>query len=336
MLPQTNNYYPQPKKRHLVSILLTVLVGSLIVFAGFSQRQNIYDQWKLYNYIPSKSVAELATQGGLTDYARKIYYVNHPQILKGNSFTEACPNADREKTIVLGCYKGGQQGISLLGVTEPLLNGVEQVTAAHEMLHAAYDRLSSGDKKMVNGMLESFYKNELRDSRILAIIAAYKISEPNDVVNEMHSVFGSEITKLPQPLEQYYKRYFTDRTLVTGFAAKYQAEFTNRQNAILKYDEQLMALKTQITASESALRDKLSAVNNQQANLLRLRNSDVEAYNAGVPGYNKIVDKYNSEADALQKLISKYNQLVISRNAVVVEEDQLAKQLSSDAQQINK
>ncbi len=336
MLPQTNNYYPQPKKRHSASILLTTLVGTLIVFTGITQHQNIYDQWKLHGYTPTKSVAELATQASLTNYARKIYYVNHPQILKGNLFTQACPNEAREKTIILGCYRGGQQGISLLGVSEPLLNGVEQVTAAHEMLHAAYDRLSSGDRIKIDAMLESFYKNELHDSRILAIIDAYKISEPNDVVNEMHSVFGSEIAKLPQPLEQYYKRYFIDRGLVTGFAAKYQAEFTNRQNAILKYDEQLMSLKTQIGAMESELRDKLAVVNNQQANLLSLRNSDVRAYNAGVPGYNNLVDNYNSEADNLQSLISQYNQLVASRNAVVVEEDQLAKQLSSTAQQIIK
>ena len=336
MLPQTNNLYPQPKKRHLTSSLLTALVGVLIIVTGVTQRQNIYDQWKLHGYTAPAIVAELATQDSMTGYARKIYYVNHPQVIIGSQFNQACPNNGGEKTIILGCYRGGQQGISLLGVTEPLLNGVEQVTAAHEMLHAAYDRLSSNDKTKLNAMLESYYKNDLHDSRVLAIIDAYKISEPNDVINEMHSVFGTEIASLPQPLERYYQRYFTNRSLVAGFAAKYQAEFTNRQNIIAQDDAQLMTLKTQINSIEADLRDKLATINSQQANLLSLRNSDVKAYNAGVPGYNQLVDSYNSEADNLQNLISQYNQLVNSRNAVVLEEDQLAKELSSTATQINK
>ena len=336
MLPQTNNYYQLPKKKRLKSTSMTLILGVIIILIGVIQHQNIYDQWKLYGYTAPKVVADLATQDNMTAYARKIYYVNHPQLISGSQFNQACPNNGGEKTIILGCYKGGQQGIALLGVKEPLLNGVEQVTAAHEMLHAAYDRLSGSDKTKINAMLESYYKNDLHDSRILAIIDAYKISEPQDIVNEMHSVFGTEIAVLPQPLEQYYKRYFTDRAFVTGFTAKYQAEFTNRQNTINKDDEQLMNLKSQINSLESDLRDRLSNINNQQANLLSLRNSDVKAYNAGVPGYNSLVDKYNSSADNLQNLISQYNQLVASRNAVVLEEDQLAKELTSTTQQINK
>ena len=336
MLPQTNNYYPIPKKRHFVSKLLIILVGIFIILAGVTQRQNIYDQWKLHGYTAPIVVADLANQDSMTTYARKIYYVNRPQIITGIQFNQACPNNGGEKTIILGCYKGGQQGISLLGVKEPLLNGVEQVTAAHEMLHAAYDRLSSSDKTKINAMLESYYKNDLHDSRILAIIDAYKISEPKDLVNEMHSVFGSEIAVLPQPLEAYYKKYFINRSLVAGLAAKYQAEFTNRQDTITRDDEQLVTLKTQINNMEADLSLRLSNINSQQANLLSLRSSDVHAYNAGVAGYNALVDAYNSEADNLQNLIAQYNQLVNNRNAVVLEEDQLAKELTSTAQQINK
>lgn len=335
MPPQTNNI-DQPKKHHFISRFLSTLIVLALAGGIVSQKQAIQDEWKLYNYTAPAAVADLATQDGMTNYARRIYYVNHPDIISGSSFGQYCPNNGGEKTIILGCYHSGQGGIVLLGVTEPLLNGVEQVTAAHEMLHAAYDRLSSSDKAKVDAMLEDYYKHDLHDSRLLAIIDAYKVSEPNDVVNEMHSVFGSEVANLPQPLEQYYKKYFNDRAQVAAFAAKYQAEFTSRQNIVARDDAQLATLKTQIDSIEANLKNQIDTINSQQANLLSLRSTDVAAYNAGVPSYNRLVDAYNREVSNLQNLVAQYNQLVNSRNAVALEENQLAKELTSSATQINR
>lgn len=330
------NSYTQPRKSHTFSRLLFVTVVLIVVAGATFERQQLYDYWQLRNYTAPAAVADLANQDTMTAYGRRIYYVNHPQIISGSNFATACPNNGGEKTIILGCYHGGQSGIALLSVSDPLLNGVEQVTAAHEMLHAAYDRLSSSDKTKVDGMLEDYYQHDLHDARLLAIIAAYKVSEPNDVVNEMHSVFGSEISQLPQPLELYYQRYFAIRSVVTGFAAKYQSEFTSRQTQVAADDAQLASLKSQIDSSQSDLRVKLVTINNQQTYLSGLRSSDVSAYNAGVPSYNQMVDAYNAEAQNLQTIVIQYNQLVVTRNAVALEADQLAKELSPSAPTIAK
>lgn len=334
MPPQTNNYIPP--KHHLLRSLASLVIFLMLAGAVFSERQTIYDQWQLRGYTAPVVVADLATQDGMTSNARRIYYVNHPDILTGAQFNLECPSNGGEKTIVLGCYHGGQKGITLLSVSDPLLNGVEQVTAAHEMLHAAYDRLSSSEKNKIDAMLQDYYRHDLHDARLLAIIDAYKLSEPNDVVNEMHSVFGTEISNLPVPLEQYYQRYFTNRMDVVAFAAKYQAEFTNRQNIVAQDDAQLATLKTQIEFMQSDLAAQLVIINDEQAKMTALRSSDVRAYNASVPSYNRLVDKYNSEANSLQSLIAQYNQLVNSRNTVALEVDQLAKELNSNTAQISK
>lgn len=335
MLPPTNKK-PITKKRHSLRRLVFLTVLLLVGTGLASQRQQLYDYSQLRNYKAPNEVASLANQDGMTPYARKIYYVNHPMITSGSNFIQACPNNGGEKTIVLGCYRGGQRGIVLLGVGDPLLNGVEQVTAAHEMLHAAYDRLSASERTKVDAMLQDYYQHKLHDTRLLAIIDAYKLSEPNDVVNEMHSVFGTEISQLPKPLEQYYQRYFTNRSQVTGYAAQYQAEFTNRQTIVAQDDVQLASLKVEIDATIADLQSKLAVINARQADLSRLRSDDVYAYNAGVPAYNRLVDSYNNEARSLQASITRYNQLVASRNAVALEVDQLAKELSSSAAPINK
>lgn len=324
------NSRPVTVKKHshtgLATAILFVWLG--LIVAAFFNQQYILDWWRLRGYEAPTVVAALATDDTMTSSARHIFYVNKPAVEDKAAFTQCRSNS--EQTIVLGCYHSDQQGIFVLAVSDSRLNGVEQVTAAHEMLHAAYDRLNSRDKQTVNRMLEDYYNHSLHDQRIIDTIAAYKKSEPHDVVNEMHSIFGTEVADLPSGLEQYYKRYFNDRSKVTGFAAQYQAEFTSRQAAIKQYDVQLTNLKAQIDQLETDLKAQLSALNEQGTHLQALRNSNnIAAYNAGVPSYNVRVDAYNAEVARVKDLISQYNQLVTSRNAVVLETQQLTNEIST-------
>ena len=317
------------------SYIVLVIWFGLLGLAALN-RQNISDWWQLRHYQAPPAIAQLATQDTMTGYARKVFYVNHPALDSKSIFPTACPDNGGEQTIVLGCYHSDQAGIFLLNVTDSRLNGVEQVTAAHEMLHAAYDRLSGSERKKVDDMLMNYYSHDLKDPRLIATIAAYKKSEPHDVVNEMHSVFGTEVAKLPTGLEEYYNRYFTDRSKITGFATSYEEEFTNRQTAVANDDTQLSNLKSQINTMQADLKSKQDAINAQQSQLLALKNANnISAYNAGVPGFNQQVDNYNSEVDTLQALVNQYNQLVASRNATALEQDQLINELSSKVKQIN-
>ncbi len=328
---------PLPRRsggRRLVSVVF-LLAWIAVLFLGVANRNNILDWWKLRQYQAPAAISILATQDTMTDYGRKIFYVNQPVIDNKTAFAKACPNNGGEQTIVLGCYHGGQSGIFLLKVDDPRLNGVVQVTAAHEMLHGAYERLSSADRKKVDAMLLDYYHNDLHDPRILKTIDSYKKSEPKDVVNEMHSIFGTEIVTLPKGLEQYYKRYFNNRAQIATYAEQYQSEFTGREALVTQYDAQLADLKTQIDASESFLRAKQGEINDRQNQLLARKNSgDTAGYNAGVPGYNALVNEYNTTVQGVRDLISQYNQLVEKRNAVALEEDQLVKSLSNDTSPI--
>jgi len=295
-----------------------------------AERQNLSDWWRLRGYTAPAIVAQLATQTTMDAYARKIFYVNHPEVESKDNFYKSCPNNGGEKTVVLGCYHGDQQGIYVLTVKDSRLNGVEQVTAAHEMLHAAYDRLSARDKTYVDGLLMDYYKHDLHDQRLLNTIAAYKKSEPNAVVNEMHSVFGTEVAHLPRPLEDYYKRYFTNRQEVAAYAAQYEAAFTNREQQVSQDDATLAGLRTQINTDEAELQTQKQAISDDQSQLNSFKQSgDYSAYNAGVPAFNSKVDAYNALADETRGLIAQYNQLVAKRNAIALEENQLVDDISS-------
>lgn len=317
------------KRRKIQTGLLILLI--LICGVALLKRQMILDWWKLRDYTPPAAVTVLATDDTMTTEAEHLLYVNHPDITTGPAFTSHCP-AGGEKTVVLGCYVGNDAGIYIYKVTDPRLDGVEQVTAAHEMLHAAYRRLGPGERKKVDAMLVNYYEHDLTDQRIKDTIAAYKQSEPNDVVNEMHSVFGTEAVNLPAPLEQYYRQYFTDRAKITAFTAQYEGEFTSREDKVKDYDNQLTSLKSQIEANEAQLNQQSAALSSQAAQLQQERTSgQLAAYNSAVPGYNAAVDSYNNLLAATKNLINQYNSIVDARNAVALEEQQLSRALSPNA-----
>lgn len=309
-----------------VLVVLLAMIGGLVW-----KHQAVLDWWRLRGYTPPAGVAQLAVDDTMTSEARHLFYVNHPDITTGGAFTSHCP-AGSEKTVVLGCYVGDDQGIYIYAVSDPRLNGVEQVTAAHEMLHAAYRRLSSGERQKVDAMLLDYYEHDLTDQRIKDTMAAYKKSEPNDVVNEMHSVFGTEIATLPPPLEQYYRQYFTDRSKITAYTASYEGEFTARQAEVAAYDTQLQMLKSQIDTGEAQLNQQKASLDAQTQQLDAEHSSgNYAAYNAGVNSYNQAVDSYNALLVSTKNLINQYNDIVSKRNAIVLEEQQLTQELSANA-----
>lgn len=317
------------KRKSVVQLALLGAVVSALAIV-WVQRQAVTDWIKLRGYEPAATVSALATDDTMTPTARHLFYVNRPQILSGSSFGDVCPKGG-EQTVVLGCYVGDDRGIYLYSVTDSRLQGVEQVTAAHEMLHAAYRRLSNAERTQVDGWLEAFYAHGLTDERIKNTIDAYRKTEPNDVVNEMHSIFGTEIAALPPQLENYYKRYFTDRPVVANYTAHYQGEFTSRQSQVAAYDSQLAGIKQRITANQTTLEQQKSNLNSQRGQLQAKQDSgDIAGYNAGVTSYNTAVSTYNQLLAATKDLVAQYNDIVAKRNTVVVEERQLTQALSAD------
>ena len=329
----TNKSVHRPRRRHPIkaALLLCLMIVSV---AGYNH-QYLADWVALRNYQPPTTVSRLADQTTMTAEARKIFYVNHPQLDSKTVFGNKCPNGAREKTIVLGCYRSNQNGIVLLDVTDQRLSGVEDVTSAHEMLHAAYDRLSSKERDRIDILLQDYLAHGLHDQRIIDTIASYRKSEPNDVTNELHSIFGTEVANLPAGLEQYYQRYFTDRAKIVGYAAAYQAEFTSRQAAVKQADEQLAAVKDQITSSQADLTTRNAAIVSAQKTLLSERGTNPASYNAAVPAYNKMVEDYNAEVQTVKTMIENYNNLIVSRNQIVLEEAKLVNELNSTATPIN-
>jgi predicted phage-related endonuclease len=307
-------------------VLLVILLACNVLV--WVERQNIADWWKLRNYTAPAEISSLASETTMTDYAKRLFYVNHPVLEDKQAFNEHCSDKS-EETAVLGCYHGNRRGIYLYAVTDPRLDGVRQVTAAHEMLHQAYDRLSASEKERISGLLDDFYKNHLEDESIKTKIDNYN-KQGAELDNEMHSIFATEVRELTPELEEYYGQYFTDRVAIVTYSEAYQAEFTRRKEQVKAYDAQLSSLKDQIDTNKRDLKSKLSILKDKEKEI----NQDVAdrnqaEYQADVAEYNQMVEVYNSELADTRALISEYNDIVAARNDIAVQEQELQEALDS-------
>lgn len=314
-------------RRYWPYIALVVLLAVNAVV--WIQRDNLADWWRLRGYNSPADIAALVTDDEMTDYGKRLFYVNHPSLENKEDFNKHCADSGFE-TAVLGCYHGDRQGIYIYEVTDARLAGVRQVTAAHEMLHQAYDRLGSGERERIDKLLEDFYLNGLTDKHVQDKIETYKSQEGVVLTNEMHSIFGSEVRDLPAELETYYKKYFNNRGKVVGFSESYRAEFTRRQDLVRKYDAQLADLKQQINANKDGLESKMAFLKAKEREINEdIGNRDQAQYDADVQAYNSTVQTYNAQLAATRRLIDEHNKIVTQRNEIAVQEQQLQQALDS-------
>lgn len=304
--------------------LIGLLIILIILIVGYLNFYTIYDDILLANYKPPAAIAKLAQQDNMTNYAKTIFYINYPKLININRFYIYCPNRDPSQSIVLGCYHGNEGGIYLLNVSDPTLYGLEQVTAAHEMLHGIYSRLSTKVRNQLDAELMYFYEHDLKNPIVKAQIAIYRKTEPGYVENEMNSTFATECKNLTPVLNNFYKQFFTNRLAVVDFNNSYQSQLTNRENIVQKDDKQLSQLSTQINNLAKTLLNQKNQLTNldQQINQLKI-NGPYNAYQSDVNEYNSLVNNFNNEVNNQYKpLINSYNQLVVKRNNV---SDQLFK-----------
>ncbi|MGI9028347.1 MAG: coiled-coil domain-containing protein [Candidatus Saccharimonadales bacterium] len=312
--------------RFFTSIIsLVIIVGSLF---AISQRQQIFDWWALRNYTPSERIVGLANDTTMNDATRRLFYVNHPELNDKDTFRNKCPAT--EQSIVLGCYVQ-RTGIYLLDVTDERLSGVIQVTAAHETLHAQYDRLSSEERARVDTMTSSFFAG-LQNDRLTKTIEQYRAKDPSVVPNELHSILATEIKDLSPELEAYYSRYFTNRAQIVAFSEKYEDTFVKLTEQVEQYDARLAALKETIASNQLEIEAQNTEIEQQKQRLDSLINDNsTNQYNAAVPGYNALVNAYNRLIASTRASINEYNTIVEQRNAIATTEEELVEAINSNA-----
>jgi hypothetical protein len=307
-------------------LLLVVLIACNVTV--WLQRDRIADWWRLRDYSAPQEIAVLASDTTMTDLGQHLFFVNHPSLEEKSAFNEHCADHD-EETAVLGCYHGDRRGIYLYAVTDPRLEGVREVTAAHEMLHQAYDRLGDSERERIEGLLQTLYDSGTMSADIHKKIDSYR-KHGADLANEMHSIFGTEARTLTPDLEEYYSRYFRDRQAVVGLYETYRGEFTRRQDLAKQYEQQMKEVKGQFDANKSQLNQKSAFLDNKEKEINNaLASNDRAAYESAIAEYNDMVRVYNAQLAVMRRLADDYKRVSAERNAILVQEHELEAALDS-------
>lgn len=310
----------------LISLLLIIVTA----YFAWDQRYTIYDYARLYNYQPTAEIAQLSENSGMNSVGQRIFYVNDPKVADNSTFNQKCPQ--KEQSIVLGCYNGRE--IFIYNVTESQLAGIKEVTAAHEMLHAAYDRLSGKEKQTVDKMLLESYQS-IQDQRIKKIVETYRQEDPTIVNNELHSILATEIRNLPPPLEQYYEKYFADRKKVVDLSEQYESVFIDAKNQADQLFGDLILRKAEIERKEQEVSNLNLVIAKEKQNLINAETSgDINSYNSIVPTYNSYVNEYNNLLNNIKKLIDEYNSMVAKYNNIAGQNQELINSIDSKYQQL--
>jgi archaellum component FlaC len=293
------------------------------------QGENIRETVQLSKYQASPEIAKLAVDTKMSETGRKIFYLNTPTIEEKKSGLNLCKKEGaKEKTVILGCYVSNR-GIFIQKVSDQRLAGIMQVTAAHEMLHSAYHRLSADDRQQVDRELNQVFE-KLNNPRLKKLIAIYRKQDPKVVTNELHSILGTEVPNLIPFLENYYKRYFSDRSVVVAYAQKYESTFTNLMRQAEEIDQKMTEMKPELDRLEASTKQQSRSIEQQRAELNRLQASHrTSEYNSRVAGFNRQVDSYNQQVNRLKQQVAAYNKLVKTYNAVSTEEKSLNESLNN-------
>lgn len=289
------------------------IAGGILLYGNRAFDAVIASQFK-----PTEAVAAIHSSLKLTNEGNDLLYASQPIIETGQAFNSACASTERTQAI-LGCYN--MRKIYLYDVANPDLAGAKEVTAAHEMLHAAYDRLNIFERPQIDKMLNDQYQKLQNDKELSKLVAYYNQAEPGALTNELHSILGTIETTLSPDLEAYYARYFTNRQAIVAMNQKYNAVF----DAVDTREQQLVA---QIAALKPTVEADL---NQYHADLQRL-NNDIAAFNTQVStGVYKTQSAFNAARQALLSRVStlnvrraSVNSDIAAYNALVAEQNKLS------------
>lgn len=315
--------------------LVAQLLLSLLLLAGaiavFLNRQLLFDQVMAWQYQPSPAIAAISERAEFSDRGQFLFYASQPQLLSRDAFNASCRSTASEKTAILGCYARNQ--IYLFDIDNKALDGIKEVTAAHEMLHAAYQRLSTSEKKHVNSLLEAQKKSLGPDAeRINTLMEEYAKSEPGEELNELHSILGSEVANLDPALEAYYAQYFDDRAAVVHLADEYQSVFAELQSQQEALVAELTAVADEIDARSQKYRSASASLEqdirnfNRQASSGSLSRDEYETKRSRLESRQAAL---SNEYDAIQALVSRYDSLRTKLAAINSESATLNRSINS-------
>jgi DNA repair exonuclease SbcCD ATPase subunit len=315
---------------------------------------------------PSLEIKQLADATTMTPEAQQIFYRQTPTIQPKAAFSENCPQSRKldEGQFLLGCYvHDGESGkIVIESIPDARFKGMMESIAAHEMLHAAYSRLSASERDSLAPRLKKAARR-VTDRHLAKILKKYEGTDSALFVNELHSHLGTELDDLGDAeLEQHYRRYFADRHRVVALAQgskaamhKLEDQGDQLKSEIDILEAQLEPARQNLKALKQNLADNRQNLDKLHADLIQSKTQAEQTdrqdnnwpnaiaqfeqmksrHNQQVREYNVQVQQFQDQVDQFNRQVNHYNQKIKAYNEITHEKRSLLAEIDSTPQTKN-
>lgn len=215
-----------------------LILAVLVLTAWIVRCPELWDFWKGVAYTPTTEALEIRDALELTNKGRRIFNATQLSVEDRESFNEHCQSYDEEISL-LGCYTDGK--IYIYEITEPQLVTANKVTAAHELLHAAWERMGGGEQRRLLSLLEAVYQDnrEWFDEEL----AAYSEDERTE---EIYTRAATKLVTVPEELERHYAGYFRNRGQIVAYYQQYEAPFVLLRTELEQLETQIEQISAEI------------------------------------------------------------------------------------------
>lgn len=318
--------------RRTLGFLVFFVVLGVGIFA-FMHRQDIQDHFRATAFDPSPRTVEVMGQLELTSTGERVFLASQPTVDGSQRFNEQCADVDHsEQGHVLGCFTGDR--IHLFDVPDVRVNGIVEVTAAHEVLHAAFARLGDGERAALSErLMTAFDVLSVENPELSERMAVYDHLSDAAFANELHSVLGTEVQELPAWLEEHYARWLSDRGALVDHFDAYHSVFIELQEQADEIDAEMTALRTDVEQRNLAYDEAVQQFNADAASF-RSRNENFE-FSSNPGEFERIRDELEVRRTELQTTLETLQADIDHYNELRDELTQLSKLSSELEQQLN-
>lgn len=311
--------------RDVVLVLVTTLV--LTGAYAFWQSRFFQDFWKATQYSEPVRVSTIREELELTDKGERIFLATQPSIEEAESFNEHC-NSHEVEVSLLGCYTGDQMYIYEVQLEE--LKDSNKVTAAHELLHAVWARMSKSERMEVEHWLRYIKRSQPEWTK-----EELKLYDEDAQMEELYARVGTKLRDLPEELEKHYSKYFQNRAKIVDFYESYQAPFQELQEKNKALYEKVLRLSQEIDEGKAEYDARMAVLEQEIAEFNKC--ADTEGCFRSAIEFAGRRAELTRESESLENMRLELNAKIDENNRAVTEyqENQRALGELSDAMNSN-
>lgn len=222
-----------------------VAIVVIVALSGMVLRQPAWwDFWSGLGYEPDATTAEIEDALELTGKGRRIFAATRPVVEQSAEFNEHC-NSHNADVSLLGCYTDGK--IYVYEITAEQLTAANKVTAAHELLHAVWERMSGVERYQLESLLRAVYMDN--QDWFDEELESY---DEDERLEEIYARAGTKLAEVPEELEEHYAKIFQNRAKIVAYYQAYEAPFKVLQKEIEDLEKKITATRDEIERERAA------------------------------------------------------------------------------------